>query len=76
MYQARYWHEREFETVEKIREVAEQAGTPLATQSVAWILSNPVITSVILGASHTEQLTATLNASDYTLESAVKAKLD
>ena len=52
MYQARYWHEREFATVEKIREVAEQERTPLATLSVAWILANPAITSVILGASH------------------------
>jgi aryl-alcohol dehydrogenase-like predicted oxidoreductase len=76
MYQARYWHEREFETVDKIREVAEQAGTPLATLSVAWILSNPVITSVILGASHSEQLTATLNAAEYTIAIDAKAKLD
>lgn len=76
MYQARFWHEREFETVEKVREVAEQEGTPVATLSVAWILSNPNITSVILGASQANQLTATLDAAEYKLESAVKEKLD
>jgi aryl-alcohol dehydrogenase-like predicted oxidoreductase len=76
MYQARYWHEREFETVEKISEVAKQERTTPATLSVAWILSNPTITSVILGASQADQLTATLDAADYTLESAVKEKLD
>jgi len=76
MYQARYWHEREFATVEKIREVADQEGTQLAILAVAWILANPTITSVILGASQADQLTATLDAADYGLGSAVKTKLD
>jgi aryl-alcohol dehydrogenase-like predicted oxidoreductase len=43
---------------------------------VAWILANPAITSVILGASRTEQLTDTLAAADYSLMSELKAKLD
>ena len=76
LYQARYWHEREFQTVGKIQEIAEQQGTPMATLSVAWILANPAITSVILGASHIGQLTDTLAAADYQLDSAVKAQLD
>ena len=76
MYQARYWHEREFETVGKVQEIAEQQGTPMATLSIAWILANPAITPVILGASRLEQLTETLAAADYKLEGALKAKLD
>ena len=76
LYQARYWHEREFQTVGKIQEIAEQQGTPMATLSVAWILANPAITSVILGASHIGQLTDTLAAADYQLDSAVKAQLE
>jgi 1-deoxyxylulose-5-phosphate synthase len=76
LYQARYWHEREFETVGKIREIAEHEATPMAILSVAWILANPAITAVILGASRIEQLTDTLGAADYKLDSAVKAKLD
>jgi 1-deoxyxylulose-5-phosphate synthase len=76
LYQTRYWHEREFETVGRIRDIAEHEATPMATLSVAWILANPAITSVILGASRTEQLTDTLAAADYKLDSAVKAKLD
>jgi aryl-alcohol dehydrogenase-like predicted oxidoreductase len=75
-YNARYWHEREFETVAKIQEIAKQHGTPITTLSVAWILANPVITSVILGASRVEQLTDTLAATDFKLDSALKAKLD
>jgi 1-deoxyxylulose-5-phosphate synthase len=76
LYQARYWHEREFETVGQVQKIAEQQGTPMATLSVAWVLANPVITSVILGASRLDQLTDTLAAADYTLDASVKAQLD
>jgi aryl-alcohol dehydrogenase-like predicted oxidoreductase len=75
-YHARYWHEREFETVERVQEIAKQDGTPITTFSVAWLLANPVTTSVILGASRVEQLTDTLAAADYTLDSALKTQLD
>jgi aryl-alcohol dehydrogenase-like predicted oxidoreductase len=75
-YHARYWHEREFETVAKVQEIANQHGTPLTTLSVAWLLANPEITSVILGASRVEQLTDTLTAADYKLDSALKTQLD
>jgi aryl-alcohol dehydrogenase-like predicted oxidoreductase len=40
------------------------------------LLANPAITSVILGASRVEQLNDTLAAADFTLDSALKTKLD
>jgi 1-deoxyxylulose-5-phosphate synthase len=76
LYQARYWHEREFESVGQVEKLAEQQKTPITTLSVAWVLLNPAVTSVILGASRLEQLTDTLVAADYKLDRAVKAKLD
>jgi 1-deoxyxylulose-5-phosphate synthase len=76
MYHARYWHEREFESVAEVEKIAEQQRIPITTLSVAWILANHAITSVILGASRFEQLTETLAAADYKLDTAVKAKLD
>jgi aryl-alcohol dehydrogenase-like predicted oxidoreductase len=75
-YQARYWHEREFETVARVQEIAKQHEMPTTTLSVAWTLANPAITSVILGASRVEQLTDTLAAVDYTLDSTLKTQLD
>src|SRR5271154_203646 len=75
-YQTRYWHEREFETVARVQEIAKQHGTPITTLSVAWVLANPAITSVILGASRVEQLTDTLAAADCKLDSALKTRLD
>jgi 1-deoxyxylulose-5-phosphate synthase len=76
MYHARYWHEREFETVAKVQEIAGQQRTPTATLAVAWILANPAVTSVILGASRVEQLTDTLAAADYKLDGGIKHQLD
>jgi aryl-alcohol dehydrogenase-like predicted oxidoreductase len=75
-YHARYWHEREFETVTKIEEIASQHGTPITTLSVAWVLANPAVTSVILGASRVEHLSDTLAAAECKLDSTLKTRLD
>jgi aryl-alcohol dehydrogenase-like predicted oxidoreductase len=76
LYHARYWHQRQFDTVAALQAVAADAGVPLATLSVAWILANPIVTSAILGASRTEQLVDTLAAADYVVAPDVKMKLD
>src|ERR1700722_1595566 len=34
LYQTRYWHAREFETVGQVQKIAEQRGTPMETLSV------------------------------------------
>src|ERR1700722_2754403 len=59
LYHSRYWHEREFETVGRIQEIAEQQATPMAPLLLAWIPATPAIPSVILGASRIDQLTDT-----------------
>ncbi len=76
MYQDRYWHEREFESVERLRGVAEQAGQSLTTASVAWVLANPLVTSALIGASRPEQLDASIAAADLELDPELKLKLD
>jgi 1-deoxyxylulose-5-phosphate synthase len=75
-YQERYWHEREFGTVEQLRELAAQAGLNLVTMSVAWVLANPVITAPIIGASNPEQLDASLAAVDVKLDDGLITRLD
>ncbi len=69
-------HEREFETVAGVQEIAKQHGTLITTLSVAWVLANPAITSVILGTSRVEQLTDTVAAADYKLDISLKTRLD
>jgi aryl-alcohol dehydrogenase (NADP+) len=76
-YQARYWNEREFSTVEEVRAIAEQAGMTMATLAVSWVLSNPAITSPIIGASASGQLANSLAAGEKgALPQDLKAKLD
>jgi aryl-alcohol dehydrogenase (NADP+) len=75
-YQDRYWHEREFETVEALRPLAAEAGMPLARLAVAWMLAEPAITSPIVGASRSEQLDDVLPATEKPLDAALKARLD
>ena len=75
-YQERYWNERAFSTVEQLGRLAAQAGVPLATLSVAWVLANPLVTAPLLGASRPEQLDDTLAAAQYLLAPDLKARLD
>ncbi|MGF6551266.1 aldo/keto reductase [Paraburkholderia youngii] len=76
MYQQRYWHEREFDTIERLKAIAAPTGESLAKVSLAWVLANPLITSAIIGASRAEQLSDTLSAAEFTLDDAIKTQLD
>lgn len=74
-YQERYWHDREFNTVEELRTVADLAGLSLTTLALAWVLANPIITAPIIGASRPEQLFDSLKALEVTLDDNLKQKL-
>jgi aryl-alcohol dehydrogenase-like predicted oxidoreductase len=54
---------------------AEEIHVPLLTLAYSWLLSHPVLTSVIAGASTPEQIRANAAAA-VTLDDAVIAKLD
>ncbi|WP_158744473.1 aldo/keto reductase [Acidisphaera sp. L21] len=76
-YQARYWHDKQFETIEALRAVAAEAGMSMTTMSMRWVLSNPAITAPIIGASRPEQLADNLAAQDQgPLPADLKARLD
>ena len=75
-YQDRYWHDREFATVEELRKIAEREGVPLVTLSVAWVLAHPAVTAPIIGASRPDQLEASLAAAEFTMSSELKDELD
>ncbi len=76
MYQQRYWHDREFDTVDELGQLAKQAGVSLVTLAIAWVMANPAITSPIIGASRPDQLEASLAAADYVLDEELKRQLD
>jgi 1-deoxyxylulose-5-phosphate synthase len=75
-YQDRYWHENVFDTVDTLVKIASDAGMPLATLAVAWVLQHPAITAPIVGASRPDQLDATIAALDAELDSDLLTRLD
>ncbi len=76
-YQQRYWHGQQFETIEALRKVANEAAMSMATMAMRWVLSNPAITAPIIGASRPEQLADTLAAAEHgPLPGELKGKLD
>jgi aryl-alcohol dehydrogenase-like predicted oxidoreductase len=76
MYQDRYWHEREFDTVDALGPIASKAGVSPTTLAVQWVLANPVVTSAIIGASLPEQLHDSLAAAETAIDPELKADLD
>ena len=75
-YQDRYWHDREFATVEELRPLAAAAGMSMAQMAIAWVLAHPAITAPIIGASRSDQLDDVLAAADKGLAADLKARLD
>ncbi len=75
-YQERYWHDREFDSVEALKGVAAEAGISLATMAVSWVLASKAITAPIVGASKPEQLADSLKAAEAPMAADLKAKLD
>ncbi len=75
-YQERYWHDREFDTVDALKSLSNEAGMSMATMAVSWVLSNPAITAPIIGASRPDQLADSLAAAEKPLPAELKKQLD
>lgn len=77
MYQARYWHDREFDTIEELRKVARESDMSVTVLALRWVMSNTAITAPIIGASKAEQVADSLEAAEKgALPPDLKAKLD
>lgn len=66
-YTNRYWSPDNFEAVARFKEVSEKHGHSMAQFSLAWILNNRAITSVICGANSIKQLEENVGAVEVTL---------
>lgn len=76
MYQDRYWHDAEFDTVDALRPLAAEAGVSLAQMAIGWALAQPAITAPIVGASRPGQLDDALAAAEHPLDADLLAHLD
>jgi aryl-alcohol dehydrogenase-like predicted oxidoreductase len=62
MYRDRYWNDSQFDAIEQLAGVAEQAGIGLIELAFRWLLMRDEVTGVILGVSSLEQLKDNLRA--------------
>jgi aryl-alcohol dehydrogenase-like predicted oxidoreductase len=75
-YDRRSTVQRTWDVVDAVRTVAEGRGVTMAQVALAWLVDRPAVTSVILGARSTEQLTDNLGAAGLHLDDSEVAALD
>ena len=71
-----YTAENDFNTVNRLAEIAQVKGVPDAQVALAWMLSKPVITAPIIGASKPGHLEDAVAALEVKLTSEEIAKLE
>jgi aryl-alcohol dehydrogenase-like predicted oxidoreductase len=62
IYMNRYWHDDYFAAVEELLGIARAAGKTPVELAFQWLLAQPLVDSIILGASRLEQLEENLKA--------------
>jgi aryl-alcohol dehydrogenase-like predicted oxidoreductase len=62
-----YDEDRLYDTIEALLEIADGYGVSAAQVALAWLLTRPTVSSVIVGARTDEQLADNLNAANLTL---------
>jgi aryl-alcohol dehydrogenase-like predicted oxidoreductase len=62
-----YWSPVNFQAITHLKQITDAHGRNLAQFSLAWILNNPAISSIIIGPSSTKQLEEDILATDLKL---------
>jgi len=68
--------ERAFDSIDAMREIASARGVSVAQIALAWLLHQPAVTSVIIGAKKPEQLADNIGATRVELGADELARLD
>ena len=63
-YLKRFWRREYFEAVEKLKPIAQKAGTTLVGLALRWLTQQQAVDSIIIGASTFEQLEENLLAAE------------
>lgn len=75
-YGGRSAQQRTWDVVDAVRAVADEQGVPMGQVALAWLLQRPQVTSVILGARTTAQLTENLGSVHLELSTEQVGRLD
>jgi aryl-alcohol dehydrogenase-like predicted oxidoreductase len=68
--------ERAWDVIDAMRPMADKRGVSVAQVALAWLLHQPQVTSVIVGAKKPEQLADNIAATNVKLEAAELARID
>ena len=69
-YRARYWNPQTFAYVERLRAIAAASGRTVPELAVGWLLANPRVTAVLVGAERPEEVEQNLRVVARPLEAA------
>ena len=75
-YYGRFWHDRNFDALDELNQIAHSAGKTMIELSLQWLMSQPIVDSMILGASKLEHLTHNIQAADGRLDEDVLKACD
>lgn len=65
-----------FAAIEKVRQISQRIGHPMANVSMAWLLKQPGITSIIVGARNPDQIKRNVEAVDVNLSPDIITELN
>lgn len=68
VYYERYWHPGNFRAVERLTDIADDLNISLIEMALRWVYSQPIVDSVIIGASHPAQIQQSLAVPDEPLD--------
>ena len=71
-----YWDRAHFDVLERLKAISREAGYEPTQVVLAWVMSRPAVTSVIVGASRPEQVIKNVQAVDIRLPQQVLGQLD
>jgi aryl-alcohol dehydrogenase-like predicted oxidoreductase len=62
--------------VQKLQQLATEAGYSLSQMAIAWVLRQPNVSSAIIGATHPQQIEENIKASEITLSENLLKQID
>src|ERR1043166_1134226 len=76
LYRERYWEQAQLDAAQRLTQLLQSRGKALLPAAVTWVLTQPGITSAIVGASKPEQLDQSFAAVDMTMDDAGREACD
>jgi aryl-alcohol dehydrogenase-like predicted oxidoreductase len=70
-----YLTDRNLRIADRLRRKADELGVPMARLAMAWAMSHPLVTSVIIGARLTEHIDSALEAQTFKMEPALRREM-